>query len=90
MKRKGTGSISRDRWQRVRRLRDKDIDLSDVPELRENFFTHATLRLPERKKSLTIRLDPDVLDWFRRQGKGYQTRINAVLRMYVEAKSSQE
>ena len=37
------------------------------------------------KKSLTIRIDADVLDWLKRQGKGYQTRINAVLRSFVEA-----
>jgi uncharacterized protein (DUF4415 family) len=41
--------------------------------------------LPEPKASITIRLDREVLDWFRAQGDGYQTRINAVLKMYVKA-----
>jgi uncharacterized protein (DUF4415 family) len=40
---------------------------------------------PDRKTLVSLRLDPDVLVWFKRQGKGYQTRINAVLRAYVKA-----
>lgn len=43
----------------------------------------ADLRLPE-KKSVTIRLDADVLEWFKKQGKGYQARINKLLRSYME------
>lgn len=68
-------------------MKDKDIDFSDAPRLRKSFFAKATLRLPRRKPTVTIRLDPDVLNWFKRQGPGYQTRINSVLRMYMEAKS---
>ena len=67
-------------------MKDRDIDFSDIPPLDNAFFANAVLRLPRRKKSLSIRLDPDVLEWFKHQGKGYQTRINAVLRMYMEAK----
>jgi len=67
-------------------MKDRDIDFSDIPPLDNAFFADAALRLPRRKKSLSIRLDPDVLEWFKHQGKGYQTRINAVLRMYMEAK----
>ena len=42
------------------------------------------LPLPRRKEQTTLRLDADMLDWFRAQGKGYQTRINAILRRYFE------
>lgn len=63
--------------------RRKSIDVSDIPELDETFFREAEWR-PPIKKSVTIRLDADVLDWFRRQGKGYQTRINQLLRRYME------
>ena len=42
------------------------------------------LPLPRRKEQTTLRLDADMLDWFRAQGKGYQTRINAILRKYFE------
>jgi uncharacterized protein (DUF4415 family) len=66
-------------------MTDGDIDLSDIPELDESFFKNAVLRLPVPKASITLRLDRDVLDWFRAQGRGYQTRINAILKAYKEA-----
>jgi uncharacterized protein (DUF4415 family) len=66
-------------------MTDEQIDTSDIPPLDEAFFANAELRMPQAKPSITIRLDPDVLEWFKDQGKGYQTRINAVLRKYVEA-----
>jgi uncharacterized protein (DUF4415 family) len=66
-------------------MTDEKIDTSDIPPLDEAFFAEAELRMPQAKPSITIRLDPDVLEWFRSQGKGYQTRINAVLRRYVES-----
>ena len=64
---------------------DKGIDFSDIPRLGADFWRKATLRMPQRKESVTLRLDPDVLAWFRRSKRGYQTRINAVLRSYVQA-----
>ena len=64
---------------------DKGIDFSDIPPLTPAFWAKARLRLPARKKPVTLRLDPDVLAWFRTLGRGYQTRINAVLRSYVQA-----
>jgi uncharacterized protein (DUF4415 family) len=76
---------SRTDWDRVDAMKDEEIDTSDIPPLDEAFFAEATLRMPQAKPSITIRLDPDVLDWFKSQGQGYQTRINAVLRRYVEA-----
>ena len=69
-------------------MRDAEVDVSGTPELSEDFFKTATLKLPKPKRSVTLRLDPDVVDWFKHQGKGYQTRINAVLRMYVEAQAA--
>ncbi|MBI5100349.1 MAG: BrnA antitoxin family protein [Nitrospirae bacterium] len=50
----------------------------------KDFFKKAVL-WPGTKKQLTLRLDPDVIDFFKKQGRGYQTTINAVLRKYVEA-----
>ena len=77
---------------RLRRMRDEDIDRSDIPEVPPEVFARAVVRkglkLPERKKQVTLRLDADVLDWFRAQGRGYQTQINALLRAYVEAHRS--
>lgn len=79
-----TKKRSRTNWKRVDGLRDSEIDFSEIPELGPDFFTHA-IRWPGKKKQITLRLDPDVLGFFRRQGKGYQTAINAVLRHYVKA-----
>ena len=53
--------------------------------LNKSFFKRAKVRMPKRKQSVSLRLDPDVLDWFKHQGRGYQTRMNAILRAYVEA-----
>jgi uncharacterized protein (DUF4415 family) len=74
---------SRTDWARVDAMKDEDIDTSDNPELDADFFRRAVW-WPGPKKQITIRLDPDVLAFFRKQGKRYQTSINAVLRKYVE------
>jgi len=66
-------------------MKDSDIDLTDIPELDADFFRRAKVRMPKGKQSVSLRIDRDVLNWFRRQGRGYQTRMNAVLRAYVEA-----
>lgn len=61
---------------------DRDIDLSDIPELTERFWRNA-MRNPfyrPVKKQVTLRLDADVIAWLRQQGKGYQSRANALLR----------
>ena len=77
-------------WARIDAMEDKDIDYSDIPELGEEFFKNATLRLPRPKAQVCIRLDQDVLDWFKAQGRGYQTKINAILKAYKEAQNSEK
>ncbi|MFZ6760214.1 BrnA antitoxin family protein [Undibacterium sp. Ji50W] len=72
-------------WKRLATMKDKDIDTSDIAELGDDFFQNAELRMPP-KQAVTIRLDSDVLEWFKEQGQGYQTRINKLLRVYMEAK----
>jgi uncharacterized protein (DUF4415 family) len=62
-----------------------DSDPDAAPLLDTEWFRTAKLVMPEPKKAVSIRLDRDVTEWFQRQGKGYQTRINAVLRAYVNA-----
>ena len=69
----------------LRDLPDDAIDYSDIPELDEEFWENAQLTLPEAKTRITLRVDKEVLDFFRAEGQGYQTRINAVLRAYVKA-----
>lgn len=87
---------SRTDWNHQRRLTDEEIeraaaadpDWQDVPrdwyEAAEPFFPRAA------KRQITLRLDPDVLDWFKAQGPGYQTRINAALRAFVHARTRAE
>lgn len=88
MSEKDSNNTSLTDWKRVDALTDDEIDTSDIPPLDEDFFADAELRLPEPKQKITIRLDKDVVNWFKSHGKGYQTRINAVLRTYMEAHKS--
>ena len=78
---------SRTDWKRIDALQDKDIDYSEIPKQGPDFFANAIL-WPGPKKQITLRIDPDVLAFFRKSGKGYQTSINAVLRKYVEVVNS--
>jgi uncharacterized protein (DUF4415 family) len=60
-----------------------DPDAGVIPP---GFWDNARVRLPETKQQITLRLDPEVIRFFKRTGKGYQSRMGAVLRSYVEAK----
>lgn len=89
MKKKTTIKKSQTDWERVDALTDKDIDFSDVLEVPAEMFARAVVRrglkpVP-RKTQLTLRVDSDVLEWYKQQGAGYQTKINALLRAYMEA-----
>lgn len=70
---------------RVDGTADRAIDYEDSPPLDESFFTRPLADWPPAKETITIRLDADVLAWFR--GRGYQTRINRVLRLFVQAQA---
>jgi len=85
MSAKASRKRSRTDWQRIETTKDQDINVSDNPELGEQFFKKA-IWWPGPKQQITLRLDPDVLAFFRKGGRGYQTTINAVLRKYVEAR----
>lgn len=71
-----------ERLQALAQTSDEDINLSDVPELTEVQLAEAERAKFFRpvKQQVTARLDADVLDWLRSKGKGYQTRMNAILR----------
>jgi len=64
----------------LKRMKQKDIDLSDLPEVREWAGAVVGKFYRPIKKPLTLRVDADVLSWLKSQGKGYQTRINKILR----------
>ena len=80
-------------WTRVDALTDEEIDraISDDPDaapvLDESFWRNAEILDPRHAKStITMRVDDDVIDFFKRGGVGYQSRMNAVLRAYVYAR----
>ena len=79
--------------ERLRNMKDEEIDFSDIPKTTPEMWAKGVLRKNfkpvERKSQLTLRLDRDVLDWFKSQGRGYQTQINALLRAYMEAHKTQ-
>ena len=73
--------------KRLGAMPDSSIDYSDIPRLNKSFWKTAKLTMPEPKDRLTIRVDHDVVKWLKKRGRGYQTRINAILRSYMEAQS---
>jgi len=78
-------------WKHLDALSDGAVrkavasDPDAAPIAGDDWFRGAKIVLPQPKKAVSIRLDRDVTEWFQRQGRGYQTRINAVLRAYVRA-----
>ena len=89
MSKESTSKESLTEWDRLDAIQDEDIDLSDAAEITPEMFAKAVVRRglkpPPNKRQITIRLDADVLKWYRAQGEGCQTRINALLRAYMEA-----
>ena len=89
MKKKNISRKSQTDWERVDKMHDDEIDFSDNPELTPEMFAKAVVRKGLkpviRKSQVTLRIDEDVLTWFKKQGTGYQTRINSLLKAYKEA-----
>jgi uncharacterized protein (DUF4415 family) len=90
-KQSGRVTTKKSDWRRVDAQTDDDIrrniqeDPDAAPEVDSDWFRSARVVMPEPKQAVSLRLDREVMDWFKRQGKGYQTRINAVLRAYVNS-----
>jgi len=86
---KNSSQSSQTDWERLARLSDEEIDTADIPEPTPKQFAQAVLRKGLKpvspKRQVTLRLDADVLEWLKEQGRGYQTRMNALLRAYMEA-----
>ncbi len=90
MKKSSSSKASRTDWKRVRALSDRDIRLSaEHPEAEVKHIIRGIVRRGLKavpaKASIALRVDADVLEWFKSQGPGYQTRMNAVLRAFKEA-----
>lgn len=71
--------------EELAKLKDEDIDFSDIPELGEAFWKDAMVVYPDGTTPVTLRVKTSVLESFKADGKGYQTRMNAVLEAYVRA-----
>lgn len=80
-------------WKRVDALTDAEIEASikDDPDWSDDWnWGEAVLVIPPKKKAISIRVDEDVLDYFKHEGSGYQRRINAVLRSYMQQKKTRK
>jgi uncharacterized protein (DUF4415 family) len=90
MKKRPSSRASKTDWKRIRAMKDKDIKLTpEHPELDVRHIVRGIVRRGLKpvppKASIALRMDADVLEWFKAQGPGYQTRINAVLRAFRDA-----
>jgi len=79
---------SRTDWARIDAMTDDEIDYSDCPPLGKEFWENAKLVMPEPKVPIGARFDKDIVSWFKKQGPGYQSRMNAVLKTYIEAQKA--
>lgn len=93
MSKRSTSKRSKTDWKRVDAMRDDEIDFSDNPQWTAEDFARAVVRVGLKpappKEQITLRIDADVLEWFRARGAGYQTQINALLRAYMNEHARQ-
>jgi uncharacterized protein (DUF4415 family) len=80
-------------WAKVDATTSEEVERqaeADDGPLPEGWEDTVALGVPGPKRGVYLRLDPDVLEWFKAHGRGYQTRINAVLRAFVQARKARE
>ena len=80
-----SSNISKTNWELLATIADDEIGTSDIPELDEEFFANAKLRMPSGKSSVLLNVDTDVLEWFRQQGSEFNSLVNNALRDYAES-----
>ena len=90
MKKSSSSKTSRTDWMRVKSMKHRDIKITpEHPELDVNHIARVIVRKGlkpvEAKRSISLRVDAEVLAWFQAQGPGYQTRMNAVLKAFKDA-----
>ena len=92
MKNDSTLNTSSTDWERIDAMTDQQIDYSDSPKITRELFSTGKLKPSKRstpvKEAISIRLDKDVLEWFRARGRGYQSEVNALLRAYMQREQS--
>ena len=77
-------------WERVKDMTEPEIEAGAVSDADAEptdaaFWANAEVVMPQSKRAISLRVDDDVLEWFKSHGRGYQARMNAVLRAYMEA-----
>ena len=79
-------------WERLKNMKDEDIDFSDIPKVTPEMFKNAVVRKGKKANSMTsqetLAVDSDVIEFFKAQGRDYQTEINQLLRAYMEAQQA--
>jgi uncharacterized protein (DUF4415 family) len=89
MNKNSTSKVLGTDWERLDAMTDEETDLSDCPAVTAEMFAQGIVRKGLQpkltKEQVTLRIDKDVLEWFKAQGKGYQTNINQLLRAYMQA-----
>ena len=87
MKKKSTSTKSKTDFACLDKIKDEEIDYSDAPAITPEMFAKSIVRRglkPRTKTQLILRVDSDVLEWYKKQGRGYQTKINLLLRAYMQ------
>jgi uncharacterized protein (DUF4415 family) len=90
IRRKLARGESRTDWKRVEAMSRTEVELladRDEGPLPDDWENNVTIGLPPAKQDIHIRLDTDILQWFKAHGRGYQTHINAVLRAFVQTRA---
>jgi uncharacterized protein (DUF4415 family) len=82
-------------WARLDAMSETEVEQLAAEDMAElgiapDWMEHTRVIFPRPKERVTVRLDHDIVDWLTAQGRGYQTRINAILRAYVEAQKSRQ
>ncbi len=89
MNKKSTSTPSGTDWERLKNMKDEDIDFSDIPkitpEMFKNAFVRKGLKTVRTNSQETLAVDRDIIEFFKAQGQNYQTKINQLLRAYMEA-----
>ena len=79
-------------WERLKNMKDEDIDFSDIPKITPEMFKNAVVRKGSKSVSTnsqeTLAVDGDVMEFFKTQGRDYQTKINQLLRADMEAQQA--
>ena len=71
--------------ERLDAMTDDMIDTSDIPPLTDEFFATAKWRMPKRDVTVTVEIEPEVVDWYKAQGDNYERYLAAALRIYAQA-----